>query len=294
MFVRFCVLNWFILRYSLYMKSCLLILLLVLIETFSFAQGSSRHNNWSRSEIGLVGGGTYYLGDLNSTQFKNTNVGGQIFYRYNIHSRLSYRANLTYGFVEANDAQSKRAIDQNRNLSFETSLWELGNGIEISYFPYEIGGRKYKSTGYLFAQLALTRINPKTEFNGSMVELQPLATEGQGTDLSDRGRYSKVQLAIPIGFGYRLTLTPNIGLNLEYGIRFLFTDYLDDVGSGSYIDQTLLNNVNGPLSAELSNRSLNGNRFGQRGDATTRDWYVFMGAGLSFRLGRKNTCPSSF
>ncbi|MFN6075753.1 MAG: DUF6089 family protein [Fluviicola sp.] len=266
----------------------------LLFSAISWAQGSSQHNNLSRSEIGLMGGGSFYFGDLNSVPFKNTNAAGQLYYRYYIHSRLSFRANLTYGFIQGYDSQSKFEIDKNRNLSFETSLWELGSGLEISYFPYEIGGRKYRSTGYLFAELALTRINPKAEFNGDMIELQPLGTEGQGSSLSDRNRYSKVQLAVPIGFGYRLTLTQNIALNFEYGIRFLFTDYLDDVGSGSYVDQAQLANANGPLSAELSNRSLDGNRFGQRGDVTSRDWYSFFGAGLSFRLGRKNSCPSSF
>lgn len=266
----------------------------LLFSACSWAQGSSQHNNLSRSEIGMMGGGSFYFGDLNSEPFKNTNAAGQLFYRYNIHSRLSFRANLTYGFIEGYDSQSKFEVDRNRNLSFQTNLWELGSGVEISYFPYEIGGRKYRSTGYLFAELALTRINPKAELNGDLIELQPLGTEGQGSSLSDRNRYSKVQLAVPIGFGYRLTLTQNIALNFEYGIRFMFTDYLDDVGSGSYVDQAQLANANGPLSAEMSNRSLDGNRFGKRGDATSRDWYSFIGAGLSFRLGRKNSCPSSF
>jgi hypothetical protein len=197
----------------------------LLFSAISWAQGSSQHNNLSRSEIGLMGGGSFYFGDLNSVPFKNTNAAGQLYYRYNIHSRLSFRANLTYGFIQGYDSQSKFEIDKNRNLSFETSLWELGSGLEISYFPYEIGGRKYRSTGYLFAELALTRINPKAEFNGDMIELQPLGTEGQGSSLSDRNRYSKVQLAVPIGFGYRLTLTQNIALNFEYGIRFLFEFY---------------------------------------------------------------------
>ncbi|MNE51174.1 hypothetical protein D3C80_1457890 [compost metagenome] len=142
--------------------------------------------------------------------------------------------------------------------------------------------------------MSLTRINPRADYNGTLVELQPLGTEGQGTDLADRGKYSRIQLGIPLAVGARLSLSPNIGLNIEYGIRFMFTDYLDDVGGYRYVDPVLLAAANGPTSAALSNRSLDGNRFGQRGSKASRDWYTFFGIGLMIRMGGKGSCPSDF
>lgn len=260
----------------------------------SFGQRAHRHNAWSRSEIGFMAGGTYYIGDLNRKQFNHFNPALQLMYRYNIHTRLAFRANFTYGKIEGYDSESNVDFYKNRNLSFQTDLFELGAGMEITYFPFEIGNHRYRGTCYLLAELSLTRINPMADYNGSLVELQPLGTEGQGSALSDRGKYSRVQLGIPLAIGARMTITENIGLNVEYGVRFLFTDYLDDVGGYRYPDPVELAAANGPMAAALSNRSLDQNRYGQRGNRATRDWYFFTGIGLTFRLGGKNKCPSAF
>lgn len=267
---------------------------LLFISFSGMAQKAHQHNNWSRSELGVMGGVSYYIGDLNQKHFNHSNLAGQLMYRYNIHSRLAFRANFTYGFVEGYDSESKRDVYKNRNLSFQTDIYELGAGMEITYFPFEIGNKRYKGTAYLLAELALAKIDPKTKVNGDLVELQPLGTEGQGTSASDRGKYSLVQLAVPIGVGFRLSLTENIGLNGEYGIRFLFTDYLDDVHSYRYADQSVILAENGPLAAQLSNRSNDQSRYAQRGNPVSRDWYTFVGLGLTFRLGRKGNCPSAF
>lgn len=276
------------------MQNKFLVLLISLLSAISWGQKAYRHNSWSRSEIGFMAGGSYYIGDLNQRHFRNTNPAAQLLYRFNINARLAYRLNFTYGKIEGYDSQQKEAFYQNRNLSFQTDLFEFGSGIEVTYFPFEIGNRRYKGTAYLLAELSLTRINPRTEFNGSLVELQPLGTEGQGTELADRGKYSRIQLGVPLAVGARISLSPNIGLNLEYGIRFLFTDYLDDVGGYRYADPVLLAASNGPTSAALSNRSLDGDRYGQRGNRATRDWYTFFGIGLMIRMGGKGSCPSDF
>jgi len=274
------------------MKLFHFILFTVLTSSSLFAQKAYKHNAWSRSEFGVMMGGSYYLGDLNQQHLANTNLAGQAFYRYNIHSRVAFRANLTIGKINASDATASNAYYVNRNLSFQTKIYELGTGVEFTYLPFEIGNKRYRGTAYLLAELAVARINPTTEWNGEQVELQPLGTEGQGTSLSDRSKYKRTQLAIPLGIGCRFTLTENIGLNLEYGLRFLFTDYIDDVGTYRYVDPIALQAANGPMAAALSNRSLDQNQFGQRGNPSIRDWYAFFGAGISFRLGGKNPCPS--
>lgn len=270
-----------------YMKWSAL-LLTVLLTGFSFAQ---RQTRLSRSELGLMLGGSYYIGDLNAMKhFKNTHFAGGILYRFNIHSRLTFRANFNYGFIEGSDEDAKRDVLRNRNLSFQTKLFELGSGVEFSYFPFQIGHDRYKGTAYLLAELALVRINPTTEYNGEQVELQPLGTEGQGTSLSNKSNYSRTQLAVPLGIGCRISLGKRASIGAEYGIRFLFTDYLDDVGSYRYADPAVLQAENGPLAAALSNRSLDGSRFGRRGNPASRDWYTFFGATLTFRLGNPKNC----
>lgn len=267
-----------------------LTLFIFLLATLNL-MGQSQ-NKRSKSEIGLMLGGTYYIGDLNQFRhFYGTQPAGGLIYRYNYHTRLSLRANFTYGKVMANDADAKSDLNRNRNLSFESNIFELAGGLEFTYFPFFLGSERYRGTAYLLAEIGLFRMNPKTEYNGDMVELQPLGTEGQGSDLSRKRNYSLTQLCIPLGVGVKLALGRKASLGLEYGIRKTFTDYLDDVGSGSYVDPIALGEANGPMAGALSNRSLDGSRFGKRGNSSTKDWYSFFGATLTFRLGAPNRCP---
>lgn len=282
--------SWYI-CVSTTMKATTTLLSLFLITLLNSASAQFA-TNASRSELGFMIGGTYYIGDMNPFMpFKNTHLSGGILYRYSLHPRASLRANFLYGRVSGDDSESKIDMLRERNLNFTSNIWELAGGIEFNYFPFQIGNDRYKGTAYLLAQIGLFRMNPKTvSDNGNEVELQPLGTEGQGTSLSSRGRYSLTQLCIPLGVGAKMTLGEKASLNFEIGLRKTFTDYIDDIRSGSYVDTEALAAENGPLAASLSNRSLSQDRFGRRGDAATKDWYVFAGAMVTFRLGSPTNC----
>ena len=257
-----------------------------------FGQRSNQQNFFSLSEIGACVGKMYYLGDLNKhRQFYKPNLSFGLIYRYNINSRLASRFSFLYGKVQADDADSQDEYYINRNLSFFSDIFEFSGGLEFHYLPFQMGNRKYRGTTYMFIQGGVFRMNPKTNYNGEIVELQPLATEGQGTSLSSKkNRYSLMQICFPIGLGCKLSINKFINLNVEIGIRKTFTDYLDDVSSDTYVDQGSLAQINGQMSADLSNRSLDGSRFGNRGNSRTSDWYVFYGGMISFRLGKTNKC----
>ncbi len=263
--------------------------LVFLCLTVSFSGWSQRY---SRSELGVMVGTSYYIGDLNQFRhFRDAKLGGGLFYRYNVNARVAIRGTFNYLRVEADDADARIELYQERNLNFKSTIWELGSGVEFNYFPFRIGDDRFKGTGYLFAGLAAFRMNPMTEYNGDDVALQELGTEGQGTSLSQKSKYSLIQMAVPFGFGGRISLGEIGSLGVEFGVRKTFTDYLDDVGAGTYVDPDALAAENGPLAAELSNRS--GNRFGKRGNDSTKDWYFFTGATLTFKIGRQITCPGN-
>jgi len=247
----------------------------------------------SRSELGVLLGGSYYIGDLNQFRhFQGTQPAAGLIYRYTYHTRLALRANFTYGKVMASDANASLDINKNRNLSFESNIFEVAGGVEFNYMPFFLGSQKYKGTAYLLAQIGVFRMNPMTEYNGEMIELQPLGTEGQGSDLNSKKNYSLMQLSIPLGVGVKFALGKKVALNFEYGIRKTFTDYLDDVGSNNYVDYTELAAANGPIAADLANRSLDGSRYGKRGNESTSDWYSFFGAMITFRLGQPSKCSN--
>lgn len=269
-------------------KLFILCCLLMLVQSVQ----AQFHNAKSRSELGLLVGGSYYIGDLNPYMpFRNTHLAAGVLYRYNIHGRLCFRANFTYGELSGDDATSDEASFVDRNLSFNTKIYELAAGVEFNYFPFQIGHDRYKGTAYLLAEIGFFRMNPTTMADdGTEVELQPLGTEGQGTSLNSDKHYGLTQLAIPLGIGCKLSLGKRASLNFEFGIRKTFTDYIDDVGAGYYVDPVQLAAESGPLVASLSNRSLSGSRFGQRGNSSTKDWYVFSGVMLTFRLGSPDIC----
>jgi len=270
------------------LKCKFIVVCFVFIGLNLFAQRPTR---LSRSEVGFLVGGMYYIGDLNPLQhFKNTQLAGGIMYRFNIHSRLSFRGNLIYGNIKGDDSQSSSDLLKNRNLNFNSSIVELASGVEFNYLPFEIGHDRYKGSAYILTELGFFRMNPMTKFGGDNIALQPLGTEGQGTSLSSHKNYSLTQICVPIGAGVRMSLGKKASLNVEFGLRKTFTDYIDDVHSDTYVDPVKLESQNGSIAASLSNRSIDGSRFGKRGTSSTNDWYVFTGMMLTFKLGNPSNC----
>ncbi len=252
---------------------------------------SQRHNFRSRSELGLMVGGMYYIGDLNPyKQYNNTQLSGGILFRHSVHSRMSYRASLIYGSVTADDKLSTNQLQKNRNLNFKSTIYEFSAGVEFNYLPFEVGHDKYKGTAYLMAGIGIFQMNPTTQLDGASIQLQPIGTEGQSSVLSSKGNYSLTQFTIPFGLGVRATIAKRASVNFEIGFRKTFTDYLDDVHLDTYVDYTDLSDANGPIAATLSNRSLNNDPLGKRGDSSTKDWYVFTGIMFMFNLGSPSTC----
>jgi hypothetical protein len=257
-------------------------------------------------EIGVFGGGAYYIGDLNPyTHFKQTNYAVGIIYRHNFdNERVALRVQGIIGKVSGNDAKSNDLNQLNRNLNFSSSVLEIGPLIEINFIDYIVGvmsRKKFKfQTPYLFAGITYFQMNPSGTYQGQAIELQPLATEGQETSQnSSQNRYALKQISIPLGLGYKFNVTKRFAISLEYGIRKTFTDYLDDV-SGRYPNLQLLSVEAGQLSAHMSDRSINEEGYADlnygmsRGNSKNKDWYSFFGAIISFRIHDHETCSKRF
>lgn len=265
-----------------------LLLLTCLIVNTSWGQ---RETFLSRSSIGPMIGGSYYIGDLNPYRhFYNTQLAFGLKYRLAINSRLAFRLGGTYGEVGAADADAQNPNQQLRNLSFQSTIYEVAGGLEFNYMDYRFGDKKYVFSPYMFIDVGFFQMNPMTEYNDQLIELQPIGTEGQGSNLSEEDFYSLTQLVIPLGIGFKLNLGKRACLSVEYGIRKTFTDYLDDVG-GDYINPLYLSDENGTLATRLSDRSLPGyEALGSRGNSATKDWYSVFGIMLTFPLGTAGTC----
>lgn len=246
----------------------------------------------ARFELGGMGGSSYYIGDLNpSRHFANSHLALGGILRYNLSTRASLRLTATYGRVSGDDAQSNDPDQINRNLSFASNLYEVALGVEVDWFRYRINDMRYPISPYFFYGIGYTRMNPKTSYNGSEVALQPLGTEGQGTALSASSKYRLHQVVIPLGIGVKVNLRERVALSVEYGIRKLFTDYLDDV-SGNYVNAANLAAERGSVAAALSDRSLDGQASAgfNRGNPNNKDWYAFYGVMLTFKPLKRTVC----
>lgn len=275
------------------MKSILNIFLIgVVIIGLSNNITAQVENFSSRSSLGVMVGGSYYIGDLNQFgHFKNTNLSGGLFYRYHLNSRVSIRGALRYGRVEGYDSDSNDPYKKLRNFSFESEIFEFSAGVEFNFLNYKLGNDKYFFTPYMFLDFGVFKMDPKTKYNGEKVKLRGIGTEGQGSELTDLKPYSLIQFVIPFGIGFKINLGKRAALTIEYGIRKTFTDYLDDVGSGDFLNREELTLQNGDISAQLSDRSPDGTIMtGKRGNPATKDWYAMFGIGVSFKLGKVSTC----
>ena len=247
----------------------------------------------SSTEIGIMGGGSYYLGDMNDKHFDYMMPSGGIVVRKNIDRRIVVKAEALLGYIRGDDNRNTNdTVKLNRNLHFRSPIYELSGQVEFNFLPYETGNSLYPFTPFIFAGVSLFRFNPQAEAsNGEWVALQPLGTEGQGTTaFQDRKKYALTQFSIPMGGGFKIAINKTFNIILEYGIRKTFTDYLDDVSStytgGNLIDMS-------PLAVEMSDKSLNGPQAKdfQRGNTKNNDWYTFTGITLSFKLlSEKERC----
>ena len=258
---------------------------LILIAFFAFSFIGEAQQFKPNTEVGVLLGASYYLGDLNTTHFKNALACGGLVIRRNIDRRFSYKAELLYLNIAADDKNNPTdtiAID--RGLHFKSPVYELSGQIEFNFLPYEPGNALYTWTPFVYTGVSLFHFNPQAENkNGEWVDLQPLGTEGQGTSLFDRKEYSLTQVAIPIGGGVKIAVNPSFNIILEYGVRKTFTDYLDDV-SKTYPGKEVLLPENGNSSSEMSDPTGTHVHGDQRGDPNKNDWYSFAGITLSFKL----------
>lgn len=263
------------------------------------------------SEVGFLGGVSFYMGDLNPDMpFRDVRPAGGLFYRYNFNDRFSARAAAHVGYLVGRDASSNVAYQLERNLSFESWLFDFSVTGEFNFFRFEPGSMRHWITPFLFGGLSMFKFNPRAELDGEMWELQPLGTEGQGTTAyPDRQKYSLYSFAIPFGLGLKVNLSKTFSLGLEWGMRYTFTDYLDDV-STTYADINAVQAERGDIARALSNRTqvfntdigdyvpLTADQLGeysgrQRGNSTNNDWYSFVLISLSMNIKAKpEKCPA--
>ena len=261
-------------------KKLVFLCFLFVVSVDSFA--SPNINRYS--EVGLFGGAGYYIGELNRYHFpiKLMQPAGGLFYRYTLNGHYSLRAFFNYNEIKGYDSYSRNAFEVERNLSFKSPIIEVGGHLEFNFYEFALDkSLRRKITPFVFGGINYFYFNPQARNSSDVfVDLQPLQTEGK--------KYSRHQIAIPVGIGLKMKFR-RFGITAEWGIRKTFTDRIDDI-SEIYVDPSTQTS----LAQEMANKTgiptqkIVGK---QRGDSTSKDYYVFTGLTISYRLSKEAVCP---
>lgn len=234
--------------------------------------------------VGISLNALNYYGDLSPTPHRiSTDLGFTrpafgATYVHRFGPRYQLQGSFTYGTLRGADTQSAKQDDASsgvfrydRNLSFRNRIEEVSVVGVFDLFQNQATYiSRVKWTPYAFAGVGVFHHNPqaqvpKTDLSGNpfpnagqWVDLEPLGTEGQYADLQTTDAnygikpYKKIQMSIPMGIGVRLRINEVMDISGEFGFRYLFTDYIDDV-SGNYVDLGVFGN--NELAKALSYRS---------------------------------------
>ncbi len=255
-------------------------------------------------EGGILLGASNYNGDLSGTliDFGETKFGCGILVRYNVDERWTVKGYFGYGRISGADANStSNEYNHKRNLSFYSDIFEMSGHVE--YNLIRMDNRYYSRRPvipYVFIGLGVYNFNPKAILGDVTYELQPLATEGQGsTQYNDIEKYALTQICVPFGMGIKKKISRRWTIGAEIGFRYTFTNYLDDVG-GKYASTLVIAKSTGEVAAVLSDRSAelnNGVPQFSEGDKRSNkaidinDIYIFSGVTITFKIKGKTHCP---
>tara|TARA_X000000368_G_C22853068_1_gene633020 strand:+ start:56 stop:838 length:783 start_codon:yes stop_codon:yes gene_type:complete len=254
--------------------------LLNIIFIFLLSFTGKSQTPFSSWEIGVFGGGSYYLGEINQSHFTPMNLAFGPIIRYNYDQRLNVKFALTFGTIQGKDENSSSSFNTDRNVSFKSDLMEISSVLEFNFFPFSsLDPKSHLITPYGYLGFAYLNHNPKINSNG----------RGYNGDLETEGKsYSKHLLTIPMGLGLKFRMN-RFGITLDWGIRKTFTDYLDDV-STFYL----------PINSSGSNTQQDIGNLTQysdvsdfkRGDKYSKDWYIFTGITFFVNLSKQDICRS--
>lgn len=259
-------------------------------------------------EVGIFGGTSSYYGDLQERLFpkEGYRASGGLMYKYFVHPNVGFRFGATYASLYGADSLSESPAVKNRNLNFQTNLFELHGALELNLLPVDFD--EFKFSPYLFAGLGLFYCNPYTiGATDEKIYLRPLSTEGQGLrQYPGRKVYSLVNAGFPLGGGLKVLIGKKVLVSTEIGFRYTSTDYLDDV-SATYVNMDTLFRYKGKQSVDLSYRTdelklWDGNYPNDkfvRGDNMKKDWYWFAGVNVAIYFDafgnvmpyKKTRCP---
>jgi hypothetical protein len=277
----------------------------LILTIISFSASKSLGQQYAiqqEGEFGVGVGAAHYFGDLNTrARLNRAKIAATIFFRKNFSNYIALRVGASFAQLGYSDIyNSHNQFMFQRNLSFNTNVWELALQGDFNFFRFMPGEPAENFTPYITVGVGVFSYDPYAYLQGQKIYLRPLGTEGQGSPLyPERKPYGSMAISIPFGAGVKYAFNERINIGFEILHRFTNTDYLDDV-SKTYVDPAAFptNPDGSPSNAQLlSDRSYElGEPIGipgrQRGNSRQKDQFVTAMFFVSFNL-QSYRCPSA-
>lgn len=224
------------------------------------------------ADIGLWGGGSGYLGDIRGNTLIPSNfpVLGAYF-RYNFHQRTSARLM----FLTGNAAGE--GTFEGQSWAFDKMVQDLSLQVEINYLKYMLGNKKSSFTSYLTAGVGVMYYNYEPRPDGIAVVNPAHPDAGLGN------ASSVITPTLPFGMGFKFNVGKKMGVGVEYQMRKLFDDRLDDLDDPlGYVER------NDPADPTLVTR-----RVSFTDQLHNNDWIGFLGIHLTYKIYKgSKPCPA--
>lgn len=192
------------------MKKLVLVFATVWLTVSGFAQKTA--------DIGIWGGTSGYFGDIDETgpfPSFNLNFGG--YFRYNFNPRVGLRAMILSGKF------SNEGIIEGEHWAFNKNVQDISLQVEVNYLKYILGFRNTRYTSYVMAGLGVAYY--PYDLDPAMIAIfNPDHNKGN-TVIKE----SVITSTIPFGIGFKYTLGKRFGMGIEYQMRKMFLDKLDDL-----------------------------------------------------------------
>lgn len=152
------------------------------------------------AEFGIIGGGSYYLGDYNPTKhFNSTQTYWGGFYRYNINDRFALRFNAGFSKIDLKNIRLLDNAGKTFPTEFHASVKDISGVVEFNFRSFMVSKVERSSwwSPYIF------------------------------TGVGYLGADEKGGVNIPLGVGVKFNVYRQISCGIEWSARKMFTDKLD-------------------------------------------------------------------
>ncbi len=153
-------------------------------------------------ELGLGGGGCFYMGDANSRLYNNTNGVVSLLARYNVNPRFSLKADLAAAGISGNTDNAYGVLPGD-GLKFSRTVYDFGVQAEWGFSGYGMEG-----------------------WNGCH-RLAPYGLMGVGMTFAAKPAQNDFGANFPVGLGLRYKMSERVNIGLEWTMRFSTSDRLD-------------------------------------------------------------------